>query len=121
MVVVALALTLLAGLIFWVAYVCWHSATVVREAVLLPRRERIHRLAKWVFRSVLSGAMLYPLSSAPSALVPSGGALVRQAGERICIGGILIATIALLAAIVVTMRAPEPPASSIVSGDRQYG
>jgi hypothetical protein len=121
MVLRVLSLVLVVGLVFWVGFVCWYSVMVVREAVRLRRSDRTPRLAKWVFRCALVGVLSYPLSSAPSALAASEGASVRQMGERIWLGGIMVVAATLVVSVVVAMRAADGHGPVIDPEDTQGG
>lgn len=104
---IAFAIVLLAALIFWVCFVCWHSVTVFREQSALPRKERLRGLAKWAIRILFSGFLWPGIGVAASTFAPSGSLLAGQSGQRLYLAGMGIGLIALAVGIVLTLAAPD--------------
>lgn len=104
---IAFSIMFLAGLVFWVGYLCWHSMTVFREAAALPRASRWARLAKWALRALVSGVAWPGIGVAASRCAPGGSFLAGQSGERLYLVGAGIDVVALAVAVALALAAPD--------------
>ncbi|MDZ4234168.1 MAG: hypothetical protein U1C73_10510, partial [Dietzia sp.] len=77
---VVASLIALAGLLFWVTHVCWHSATIAREMPSIPRSQRNKRLARWSLSTVASGLMLLSVGSSTTHYAPQAFFLAGDFG-----------------------------------------